>query len=56
MKMTMLAAAAITVAADVSRPEDAKALWERVLGLMPEGAPERQQLQHEIDTLKKPAN
>jgi cytochrome c-type biogenesis protein CcmH len=38
------------------RPDEAKALWERVMALMPEGAPERQQLQHEIDTLGKPAN
>jgi cytochrome c-type biogenesis protein CcmH len=44
------------VARAEGRPEEAKALWEKVLALMPEGSPERQQLQHEIDTLGKPAN
>jgi cytochrome c-type biogenesis protein CcmH len=44
------------VARAEGRPDEAKALWERVMALMPEGAPERQQLQHEIDTLGKPAN
>jgi cytochrome c-type biogenesis protein CcmH len=39
------------VARAEGRPEEAKALWQRVLALMPEDAPERQQLQHEIDTL-----
>lgn len=34
------------------RPDEAKALWEKVMALMPEGAPERAQLQREIDTLK----
>jgi cytochrome c-type biogenesis protein CcmH len=34
------------------RAEEARALWEKVLALMPEGAPERAQLQREIDTLK----
>ena len=43
------------VARAEGRPDEAKALWEKVLALMPEGSPERQQLQHEIDTLK-PAN
>jgi len=43
------------VARAEGRPSEAKALWEKVLALMPEGSPERQQLQHEIDTLK-PAN
>lgn len=40
------------VARAEGRPDEAKALWEKVLTLMPEGAPERQQLQREIDTLK----
>jgi cytochrome c-type biogenesis protein CcmH len=44
------------VARAEGRPDEAKALWEKVLALMPEGAPERQQLQREIDTLQKPAN
>ena len=35
------------------RTDEAKALWEKVLALMPEGSPERQQLQREIDTLSK---
>ena len=43
------------VARAEGRPDEAKALWEKVLALMPEGSQERQQLQHEIDTLK-PAN
>jgi cytochrome c-type biogenesis protein CcmH len=38
------------------RPDEAKALWVKVLALMPEGSPERQQLQREIDTLGKSAN
>jgi cytochrome c-type biogenesis protein CcmH len=44
------------VARAEGRAEEAKALWEKVLALMPEGSPERQQLQREIDTLGKPAN
>jgi cytochrome c-type biogenesis protein CcmH len=44
------------VARAEGRAEEAKALWEKVLGLMPEGSPERQQLQREIETLGKPAN
>ena len=38
------------------RADEAKALWEKVLALMPEGSPERQQLQREIETLGKPAD
>jgi cytochrome c-type biogenesis protein CcmH len=44
------------VARAEGRPDDAKALWQKVLALIPEGSPERQQLQHEIDNLGKPAN
>jgi cytochrome c-type biogenesis protein CcmH len=44
------------VARAEGRPEEAKALWQKVLALMPDGSPERQQLQREIDTLGKPAN
>ena len=43
------------VARAEGRPDEAKALWEKVLALMPAGSPERQQLQREIDTLGKPA-
>jgi cytochrome c-type biogenesis protein CcmH len=43
------------VARAEGRPEEAKALWQKVLGLMPEGSSERQQLQREIDNLGKPA-
>jgi len=44
------------VARAQGRADEAKALWQKVLALMPEGSPERQQLQHEIDTLAtKPA-
>jgi cytochrome c-type biogenesis protein CcmH len=43
------------VARGQGRPDEAKMLWEKVLALMPEGSPERQQLQHEIDKLDKPA-
>ena len=43
------------VARAEGRPDEAKALWEKVLPLLPEGSPERQKLQHQIDTLK-PAN
>lgn len=43
------------VARAEGRPHEAKTLWEKVLALMPEGSPERQQLQREIETLK-PAN
>ena len=42
------------VARAEGRPDEARALWEKVLALMPEGSPERQQLQREIDTLKPP--
>jgi cytochrome c-type biogenesis protein CcmH len=44
------------VARAEGRPGEAKKLWEQVLALMPEGAPERQQLQREIDNLGKPAD
>jgi cytochrome c-type biogenesis protein CcmH len=44
------------VARAEGRPDEAKALWKKVLALMPEGSPERQQLQREIDTLGNPAN
>src|SRR5688572_28046905 len=44
------------VARAEGRPDEAKALWEKVLALMPEGSAERQQLQREIDTLGKAAN
>jgi cytochrome c-type biogenesis protein CcmH len=38
------------------RADEAKALWQKVLALLPEGSAERQQLQREIDTLgAKPA-
>jgi cytochrome c-type biogenesis protein CcmH len=40
------------VARAEGRPDEAKTLWEKVLALMPDGAPEREQLQREIDTLK----
>ena len=42
------------VARAEGRPEEAKALWQKVLALMPEDAAERQQLQREIDNLGKP--
>lgn len=41
------------VARAEGRADEAKALWEKVLALMPEGSPERQQLQREIETLGK---
>jgi cytochrome c-type biogenesis protein CcmH len=44
------------VARAEGRPNEAKALWQKVLTLIPEGSPERQQLQREIETLSKPAN
>jgi cytochrome c-type biogenesis protein CcmH len=44
------------VARAEGREDEAKALWEKVLALIPEGSPERQQLQREIETLGKPAN
>jgi cytochrome c-type biogenesis protein CcmH len=44
------------VARAEGRTEEAKALWQKVLALMPEGSPERQQLQREVDALGKPAN
>jgi cytochrome c-type biogenesis protein CcmH len=38
------------------RTDEARTLWQKVLALLPEGSPERQQLQREIDTLgTKPA-
>jgi cytochrome c-type biogenesis protein CcmH len=43
------------VARAEGRADEAKALWQKVLALMPEGSAERQQLQREIDTLGKPA-
>jgi cytochrome c-type biogenesis protein CcmH len=42
------------VARAEGRTDDARALWEKVLALMPEDAAERQQLQREIDNLGKP--
>jgi cytochrome c-type biogenesis protein CcmH len=42
------------VARAEGRTDDAKALWEKVLALMPEDTAERQQLQREIDNLGKP--
>jgi cytochrome c-type biogenesis protein CcmH len=42
------------VARAEGRPDEAKELWQKVLALMPEDAPERAQLQHEIDSLAKP--
>ena len=44
------------VARAEGRADEAKALWQKVLALLPEGSAERQQLQREIDTLGKPAN
>jgi cytochrome c-type biogenesis protein CcmH len=44
------------VARAEGRPAEAKELWQKVLLLMPEGSPERQQLQREIESLDKPAN
>jgi cytochrome c-type biogenesis protein CcmH len=45
------------VARAEGRPGEAKALWQKVLSLMPENAAERRQLQREIDGLeRKPAN
>jgi cytochrome c-type biogenesis protein CcmH len=45
------------VARAEGRPGEAKALWQKVLSLMPENAAERRQLQREIDGLEqKPAN
>ncbi|HEY3146062.1 MAG TPA: c-type cytochrome biogenesis protein CcmI [Dongiaceae bacterium] len=44
------------VARAQGRADEAKALWQKVLALLPEGSAERQQLQREIDTLGKPAN
>jgi len=41
------------VARAEGRPDEAKALWEKVLALMPAGAPEREQLRREIDGLKR---
>jgi len=43
------------VARAEGRPDEAKALWQKVLALMPEGSDEREQLQHEIEKLEKPA-
>lgn len=42
------------VARAEGRVEEAKALWEKVLALMPEDTAERGQLQREIDNLGKP--
>jgi cytochrome c-type biogenesis protein CcmH len=44
------------VARAEGKPDEAKTLWQKVLALMPENSPERQQLQREIDTLENPAN
>lgn len=44
------------VARAEGKAEEAKALWQKVLLLMPEGSTERQQLQREIDGLGKPAD
>ncbi|HEU4826094.1 MAG TPA: c-type cytochrome biogenesis protein CcmI [Dongiaceae bacterium] len=44
------------VARAEGRADEAKALWQKVLALLPEGSNERTQLQREIDTLGKPAN
>ena len=43
------------VARAEGRPDEAKALWQKVLALMPEGSDERKQLQGEIEKLGKPA-
>jgi cytochrome c-type biogenesis protein CcmH len=43
------------VARAQGRPDEAEALWQKVLALMPEGSQEQQQLQREIDNLGKPA-
>ena len=43
------------VARAQGRADEAKALWQKVLALMPEGSTERQQLQKEIEKLGKPA-
>ena len=44
------------VARAEGRPDEARALWQKVLALMPEGSPEREQLQQQIDNLGKAAN
>ncbi len=44
------------VARAAGKPDETKELWGKVLLLMPEGSPERAQLQREIDGLDKPAN
>jgi len=44
------------VARAEGRADEAKALWQKVLALLPEGSSERTQLQREIDNLGKPAN
>jgi cytochrome c-type biogenesis protein CcmH len=44
------------VARAEGRAGEAKALWEQVLALMPDGSPEREQLQREIDGLANPAD
>lgn len=36
------------------RPEAARALWQQVLALLPEGSPQRADLQKQIDALEKP--
>ncbi len=43
------------VARAEGRADEAKALWQKVLALLPEGSNERTQLQREIDNLGKPA-
>ncbi|HWA49245.1 MAG TPA: c-type cytochrome biogenesis protein CcmI [Dongiaceae bacterium] len=44
------------VARAEGKTDETRDLWGKVLELMPEGSPERAQLQHEIDGLGKPAN
>jgi cytochrome c-type biogenesis protein CcmH len=44
------------VARAEGRPDEAKALWQKVLVLMPEGSQERAQLQREIGNLGKAGN
>jgi cytochrome c-type biogenesis protein CcmH len=38
------------------KTDETKELWGKVMQMMPEGSPERAQLQREIDGLGKPAN
>jgi cytochrome c-type biogenesis protein CcmH len=44
------------VARAEGKAAETKELWGKVMLMMPEGSPERAQLQHEIDALDKPAN